>query len=118
TVLNVILALTALQPIAHLDTDRLANGDTDQIDGVVGAAAIGGVAAALIGVLATLILTGVLTAVVGRAVLGQPMTTAEAWREVRPAIPRLVGTALLSALIVYATITVGVVVSVLLVALA
>src|SRR3954451_14400072 len=116
TAINVGLALTALQPLADLDTDRLANGDTDQLDGVVGAAALGGVAAAVVGVLATLVLTGVLTAVVGPAARGQPMTTGEAWREVRPAIPRLVGTALLSALIVYATVPVGIVIAVVLVA--
>jgi hypothetical protein len=115
TVLNIILVLTALSPLADLDTERLANGDTDQLDGAVGAAALGGGAGAIVSLLATLVLTGVLTAVVGRAVLGQPMTAGEAWRDVRPAIPRLIGTALLSALIVWATFSIGIAVAALLV---
>jgi hypothetical protein len=51
-------------------------------------------AAALQGVvtlIATLILTGVLTVVVSRAVLGQAITTAEAWRLGRPRLPALFG---------------------------
>ena len=117
TTVNVILALTALRPLVNLDTTRLANGDTDQLDGVVGGAALGGGASAIITVLATLLLTGVLTAVVGRAVLGQPMSAAEAWAEVRPALGRLIGAALLSALIVYATLFAGIVVAAVLVAI-
>ena len=116
TALNVVLALTALRPLVDLDTNRLANGDTEQFDGVVGAAALGGGAALIVGILATLVLTGVLTAVVGRAVLGQPMSATEAWDAVRPAIPRLIGTAVLSALIVYATMIAGLVVAGVLVA--
>lgn len=46
-------------------------------------------------VLANLILTGMLTAVVGRAVLGQRATMSAAWRQVAPRIPALLGTAAL-----------------------
>ncbi|MDQ1626063.1 MAG: hypothetical protein QOJ49_1561 [Actinomycetota bacterium] len=45
----------------------------------------------LVTLIATLILTGVLTVVVSRAVLGQAITTAEAWRLGRPRLPALFG---------------------------
>lgn len=46
-------------------------------------------------VLANLVLTGMLTAVVGRAVLGEHATMGRAWRQVAPRIPALLGAALL-----------------------
>src|SRR5205085_5697222 len=35
TALNIAVALTALRPVLNLDTEQLANGDTDQLDGVL-----------------------------------------------------------------------------------
>jgi hypothetical protein len=40
---------------------------------------------------AALVLTGILTVVVSRAVLGQPITTREAWDRARPRVPALLG---------------------------
>lgn len=54
---------------------------------------------ALIGTLATYTLMGMVTATVGRGVLGQPMTVAEAWQSARPHILRLIGLWALIALI-------------------
>ena len=116
TAINVVIALTALRPLLDLDSTRLSNGDTDSLDGVLGGAGLGGGGGALVSALATLVLTGVLTAIAGRAVLGQPMTLAEAWAQVRSVLGRLIGIALLSALIVYGTVTLAVVVAVGLVA--
>lgn len=48
---------------------------------------------------ATLLLTGILTVVVSRAVLGQPVETAQAWDQARPRIPALLGVTLLVMLI-------------------
>jgi hypothetical protein len=50
--------------------------------------------------LATLLLTGVLTVVVGHAVLGRPCSVGEAWRQAAPRLPRLLLVALLVGLIV------------------
>ncbi|RIQ16669.1 hypothetical protein, partial [Jiangella rhizosphaerae] len=54
-----------------------------------------GVPAALIGwlvtVVATVFLTGVLTVVVGQAVLGRDLSIGEAWRESKGRLPRLLG---------------------------
>lgn len=57
-----------------------------------------GTALALVGgvvqLVATLILTGMLTAVVGEAVLGRTATVAQAWRAARPRLPALLGVSL------------------------
>lgn len=59
------------------------------------ATAIGGVAI----LFATLVLTGLITAVIGEAVLGKPVSAADAWRRLRPLLWRLIGVSLLSALL-------------------
>ncbi|MGW1791620.1 DUF7544 domain-containing protein [Streptomyces tubercidicus] len=61
-----------------------------------------------IGLLATLIATGLLTMVVSRAVLGRPVTAGEAWRDARPQLPRLLGLLVLLPLLLMAILTVGV----------
>ncbi len=104
TALNLGLTLTALRPLLTLDTTTLEAGDLSQLEGAVGGAAVGGFGAAAISALATLVLTGVMTAIAGRAVLGQPMTVADAWGEVRPALGRLIGIAVLTAVLVYGTL--------------
>ena len=59
-------------------------------------------AAAAITGLALLLLTGMITAVVGQAVLGRPMSAGGAWRTLRPLFGRLVGVSVLTWLIVLA----------------
>ena len=49
----------------------------------------------IIGLLAQTVLSGILTVVVGRAVLGRDVTAAEAWTQVRPRVWRLLGLSLL-----------------------
>ncbi|MET0133440.1 MAG: hypothetical protein ABW215_07590 [Kibdelosporangium sp.] len=56
----------------------------------------------VITVLAGMFLSGVLTIVMGKAVLGQPITTGEAWRRLRPRFGALIGLSLLYTLIVLA----------------
>lgn len=48
----------------------------------------------LLTVTATVVLTGMLTAVVGPAVLGRRVTPSDAWREARPLVGRLIGASL------------------------
>jgi hypothetical protein len=122
TVINVTLVVTAFKPLLKLDTAALSgNGTsagTDTLDGFVGGTALGGVASSVISVLAAIILTGVLTAIAGKGVLGEPMTLKQAWAEVRPVLGRLIGLALLTGLLVYGTLVVGIVAAVALFALA
>ncbi|WP_405838801.1 hypothetical protein OG528_14290 [Streptomyces platensis] len=70
----------------------------------------------VIGLLATLIATGLLTMVVSRAVLGRSVTAGEAWRDARPQLPRLLGLLVLFPLLLMAILAVGVAPGVLLVA--
>ena len=59
----------------------------------------GALLSALLLVLGTVFLSGFVTVVVGRAVLGRPVTFAEAWEEFKPQLPRLLGATLLSGLL-------------------
>ncbi len=61
----------------------------------------------LIGLLATIIATGLLTMVVSRAVLGRPVTTSTAWHEARAQLPRLLGLLVLLPLLVTVVFVVG-----------
>ena len=105
TVLGVLLVL--LLPDNALD---LSNTDAaPQIsEAQLGGLAASGLGGALVTGLAGIVLSGVITVVVGRAVLGEPMTTGQAWQAVRPLLARLVGLALLTGLIVVTVIAVGV----------
>lgn len=118
TVLNVTLAVTAFRPLLALDSTAFTPtaGSTGQLDGVIGGAVVGSLGSGLVSALATLVLTGVLTAIAGRGVLGEPMTLAQAWAQVRPALGRLLGIALVTGVVVYGAVTAGVLVAVLLVA--
>ena len=98
-----------------LPRDLFASPTTarDLSDAGVAGTLTGSLATALVTALAGLVLSGIITAVVGRAVLGQPMSTGDAWRTVRPRLLRLVGLALLTGLILVAVIGVGVLLAVL-----
>lgn len=108
TVVNLTLTVTAFAPLLSFDATTVESGDLSQVEDAIGGAAIGGLAAFAVTGLATLVLTGVMTAIAGRAVLGQPMTVSDAWQQVRPALGRLVGVALLSGLIIYGSVVVAV----------
>jgi hypothetical protein len=119
TILNVLLALTAFRSLISFDTQTLSNGgstSTDQLDGALGGAAVGGLGSGLVSALATIVLTGIITAIAGRGILGQPMTLGAAWAQVRPALLRLIGIALLTGLLVYGALAIGIVAAVLLIA--
>jgi hypothetical protein len=91
---------------------------TATVDEVVGATAgIFGSAGIIIVVdwIATVILTGILTVVVSRAVLGHHMTVAEAWARARRRLPKLLLLTIVYALICLAPIVAAVVVIALLV---
>lgn len=58
-----------------------------------------GVISVVITELATLLLTGMVIAVIGEAVLGRPVSAADAWQRLRPQFWRLLGVSLLTFLI-------------------
>lgn len=108
TLLNVALLVTAFQPLLEVDPAALDRGDTAALEGVIGAAAGGGILTVLLAILSGVILTGGLTAVVGKAILGEPMSFTQAWSQVRPFVLRLLGLALLVVVIVYGVLIAGV----------
>ncbi|MGH3327373.1 MAG: hypothetical protein ACRDPT_06180 [Streptomycetales bacterium] len=71
--------------------------------GSLTAAGAGGV----VTLLALLVLTGMLTVIVSRGVLGQPVAVGRAWTEVRPLLLRLAGLALLTLLIIAGAVLAG-----------
>jgi hypothetical protein len=93
------------RPFESLDaTEQISDA---QLIGIVA----GGGATLLVGGILTfvvqVILTGILTVVVSRAVLGQAMTAADAWRTVRPRLWPLIGLTLLVVAVVSAAVLVG-----------
>jgi hypothetical protein len=122
TALNVTLAITVFKPILSFDINALTNNSTssgtNQFDGFAGGAALGSLASSVISALATIVLTGVLTAIAGRGVLGEPMTLREAWDQVRPALWRLIGIAIVTGVLVYGALAGGIVLAVVLIATA
>jgi len=107
TLLNVALLVTAFQPFLELDTSALERGDIAALEGAIGGAAAGGLLTILLALLSGAVLTGGLTAVVSKAVLGEQISFAQAWRQLRPVLLRLVGLALLMVLIVYGVLLAG-----------
>ncbi|MEE4424989.1 hypothetical protein [Streptomyces bugieae] len=61
----------------------------------------------VIGLLATIIATGLLTMIVSRAVLGRSVTAGEAWRDARGQLPRLLGLLVLLPLLITTVFAVG-----------
>ncbi|MFJ9410744.1 hypothetical protein [Streptomyces sp. NPDC101393] len=72
----------------------------------IGNSLLGSAITSLIGLLATLVATGLLTMIVSRAVLGRSVTTADAWRDARGQLPRLLGLLVLLPLLITAVIAV------------
>lgn len=114
---NAVVQVIAFRPLASLDTTGLESGNTDGLQAALGGLAAGGALAAIVALLSTAIMTGAITAVVGRAVLGQPLSFAGAWALVRPRILPLVGLSLLVGLVVFGTMAVAVGVGAALIAL-
>ncbi|MFJ9583679.1 DUF7847 domain-containing protein [Streptomyces acidicola] len=79
----------------------------DELTQAMGTAMLSSAVVLLISLLGTIVATALLTSVTSRAVIGKPVTTAEAWREARPRLPRLFGLTLLLPLIAAAIIAVG-----------
>jgi hypothetical protein len=119
TVLNVTLAVTVFKPLIDFDLSTLEDSgttSTDEIDGYFGGAVFGSLGSSLVTALATLVLTGIITVIAGRGVLGEPITLGGAWSVVRSALLRLIGLSLLTTLLVYGSLAVGITVAILVVA--
>ncbi|WP_435612515.1 glycerophosphoryl diester phosphodiesterase membrane domain-containing protein [Streptomyces sp. bgisy159] len=97
-VLNDVAGSAALNDAGATLDERLAAAR----DALFGSGAV-----MLITVIGNVIATALLTAVTSRAVLGRPVTVAEAWRDARPRLPRLFGLIALLVLILSGVLLVG-----------
>lgn len=104
TLTNVLLLLTVFRPFVELDATTLGGGSPEAFEEALGGAAVGGLLTGALTLLSSAVLTGILTAVVGKAVLGQPTDLRGTWTQVRPALLRLIGVAFLLALMAGAVV--------------
>ena len=103
TLCNVLLLVTAFQPFLEVDPEALNRGDTAALEDALGGAAAGGALSVLLSIVSSAVLTGAITAVVGKAVLGEPLSVGQAWAQVRSRLLPLIGLALLVLVIVAGT---------------
>lgn len=61
----------------------------------------------LVGMVGTIVATSIVTMIVSRAVLGRPVSTADAWHSARPQLPRLLGLTILLPLVLVAILGVS-----------
>ncbi|MEW2399503.1 hypothetical protein [Streptomyces sp. NPDC046862] len=129
TVLGISLTVAVVTEIAVILLQGLVLNDAagtealndpsaslDELTRALGTTMLSSAVVLLISLLGTIVATALLTSVTSRAVLGKPVTTAEAWREARPRLARLFGLTLLLPLIALTIITVGILPGILVIA--
>lgn len=108
-VLQVALTFTALRDLGQASLALDPAASPDQALGTmlteVSRAAVGLLLTSAVQGLAMIVLTGMLTVVVSRAVLAERLTAGQAWQFVRPQLPRLLGLTLLTGLVVVLAVT-------------
>ncbi|MGV4923424.1 hypothetical protein K2224_02720 [Streptomyces sp. BHT-5-2] len=107
TTATVVTGLWFQGPNRATDLDDGAGPPLRQVLSEMGNSLTGSAITALIGLLATIIATGMLTMVISRAVLGRSVTAGEAWHDARGQLPRLLGLLILLPLIVTAIFLAG-----------
>ncbi|MFI6340579.1 hypothetical protein [Streptomyces sp. NPDC050535] len=89
------------------DTLNDSTATASEIGSALGTTLLSSGAVLFITLLGTIVATALLTTVTSRAVLGKPVTTAEAWRDARPQLLKLVGLTVLLPLIAVVIVAVG-----------
>ena len=110
TVLNVGYVLAVIGPGFAVEESLLSGGSPggQQSTAFFGVSSLGALGTTALSGLGSVVMTGVLTAIAGRAVLGEPMTLRAAWAQVRPALGRLILLAMLTGVLVLGVLGVGV----------
>jgi hypothetical protein len=91
TLLNVPLLVSLYDSPLFDPTSFTPGAASAELDAELGAVVAGLGATSVLTFLAEVVLAGIIAAIVGRGVLGQPMSLREAWAAVRPVLLRLVG---------------------------
>ncbi|MFI9603527.1 hypothetical protein ACIHCX_27390 [Streptomyces sp. NPDC052043] len=120
TVLGITLAVAVFAQIIVILLQRLVidsttssqvlsdpNATPGELGRAMGDVMLSSGAVLVVSLIATVIATALLTTVTSRAVLGKPVTTAEAWRDARPQVLKLFGLVLLLLFICLGVIAVG-----------
>jgi hypothetical protein len=117
TVLGVSLAVAVVVTIVDtvvqgltLDNIQVINDENvtlEEAGGAVSASLLSGLVTQLTLWIGTVLATAMLTIVMSRAVLGRPVTLADAWRDARPQVLRMFGLAGLLLLILLGVFTLG-----------
>ncbi|MFC7310479.1 glycerophosphoryl diester phosphodiesterase membrane domain-containing protein [Streptomyces monticola] len=105
----VVILLQGLVLNTQGTTDALSDPDAtvDELSRALGNTILDSGVILLVSLLGTFVVTALLTMVTSRAVLGKPVTSAEAWRDARPQVPRLLGLTFLLPLLAAAIVAVG-----------
>ncbi|BAN29454.1 transmembrane protein [Mycobacterium avium subsp. hominissuis TH135] len=99
--MQIITKAAVLGPLAAYG--RFTGDRSDELTaGVLGAWSVSVGAGVLVGWLGGMLLSGMLTVIVGRAVFGSSITIGETWTKIRGRLPALLGLALLEAVVVAA----------------
>lgn len=100
-IMQIITKVAFFGPLAA--HDRFTTGEPDTLTaGVLGAWSASVGAGLLVAWLGGMLLSGMLTVIVGRAVFGSPITIGETWTKIRGRLPALLGLALVEAVVVAA----------------
>ncbi|MEV0226675.1 hypothetical protein [Streptomyces sp. NPDC050704] len=97
----------ALDDSASTDTLNDPSASVSELSRALGDTLLNSGVVLLITLLGTIVATALLTTVTSRAVLGKSVTTAEAWRDARPQLVKLVGLTFLFPLIGVVIVAVG-----------
>ncbi|MFD4609507.1 MULTISPECIES: hypothetical protein [unclassified Streptomyces] len=120
TVLGITLAVAVFSQIIVILMQRLVvdsttssqvlsdpNATAEEVGRAMGDIMLGSGAVFIVSLVSTVIATALLTTVTSRAVLGKPVTTAEAWRDARPQVLKLFGLVFLVMVICLGVIALG-----------
>ncbi|MDI3407464.1 glycerophosphoryl diester phosphodiesterase membrane domain-containing protein [Streptomyces cavernicola] len=104
-----VVLLQGLVLNTQTTTDALSDpsATVDELTSALAQALLDSGVILLVSLLGSFVVTALLTMVTSRAVLGKPVTTAEAWHDARPQLPRLLGLTFLLPLLAAALVTVG-----------
>jgi hypothetical protein len=98
-VLQLLLTWWLVQDVTTASASLESGADFSDVASVMGDSFVVFLVGIILGGVAQLVLTGLLTVVVSRAVVGQPATVEDAWSVVRPQMLRLIGLTLLVGLL-------------------
>ncbi|MEV6742040.1 glycerophosphoryl diester phosphodiesterase membrane domain-containing protein [Streptomyces sp. NPDC051104] len=103
----ILLQGLVLNDTTDTNTFNDPSASMSEVSRALGDALLGSAVVLLLVLLGTIIATALLTTVTSRAVLGRPVTAAEAWRDARPQLARLGGLTILLPLMGMAIVAVG-----------